>query len=156
MGLGLLARQEDRPCDRTLQVAALALPVGAFAHDSYGQHDHTAVGKLTRGLAGMTTGFLELPGNMVAVGREDGTFSGMTLGFAKGLGMIPVRELVGVYEFVTAPFPAPGHYEPVIEPQYPWSYFDGAPQARMSAAMRGESRRATSSTTSHSTSGAYE
>jgi putative exosortase-associated protein (TIGR04073 family) len=110
--------------------------------------------KLGRGLAGVTTGFLELPGNMVAVGRDEGTFGAMTIGFAKGLGMIPVRELVGVYEIVSAPFPPPGHYEPVIAPEYPWSYFDGAPSARMSAAMRGESRRAHHSHTSTTTSGA--
>jgi hypothetical protein len=66
----------------------------------------------------------------------------MTVGFAKGIGMIPVRELVGVYDIVSAPFPPPGHYDPVVEPAYPWRYFEGSPDARLSAAMRGESRRA--------------
>jgi putative exosortase-associated protein (TIGR04073 family) len=118
----------------------LALPAVASAHTERGEY--TAMSKLGRGLAGLTTGFLELPGNIVAVSRDQGAVGGMTIGFAKGIGMIPVRELVGVYDFVTAPFPAPGHYEPVLEPEYPWSYFEGAHEARLSAAMRGETRAA--------------
>lgn len=43
---------------------------------------------------------------------------------AEGLGMIVVRTPVGVYETVTAPFPAPEGYRPIIRPEYPWSYFN--------------------------------
>jgi putative exosortase-associated protein (TIGR04073 family) len=50
----------------------------------------------------MRTGFVELPGNMVKETRERGADEGIPLGFAMGLGMIVVRELVGEYEFVTA------------------------------------------------------
>ena len=46
------------------------------------------------------------------------------IGVAKGLGMIVARELIGVYEFVTAPFPAPAGYKPILQPEYPWDYFD--------------------------------
>ncbi len=31
--------------------------------------------------------------------------------------------LVGVYEFVTAPFPIPAGYEPILEPEFPWGDF---------------------------------
>jgi hypothetical protein len=34
-----------------------------------------------------------------------------------------VRELVGVYEFVTASVPVPHGYRPIIEPEYPWDEF---------------------------------
>ena len=37
---------------------------------------------------------------------------------------VVVRELVGVYEFVTSPFEIPKGYAPIIEPEFPWSYFD--------------------------------
>jgi putative exosortase-associated protein (TIGR04073 family) len=84
----------------------------------------TAADKFGRGLAAMTTGFLELPGNIVAESRKSGPAVGMTYGFAKGLGGIVVRELVGVYEFVTAPFPVPAGYRPILKPEYPWGYFD--------------------------------
>jgi putative exosortase-associated protein (TIGR04073 family) len=84
----------------------------------------TAADKAGRGLAAMTTGFLELPGNVVVETRERGPAWGMTVGVAKGLGGIVVRELVGVYEFVTSPFAVPEGYRPILSPEYPWGYFD--------------------------------
>lgn len=80
--------------------------------------------KFGRGLAAMTCGFLELPGNVVETTRKQGIGYGLTIGVAKGAGMIVMRELVGVYEFVTAPFPAPPGYKPILEPEFPWDYFD--------------------------------
>jgi putative exosortase-associated protein (TIGR04073 family) len=119
---------------RTIAAAALfgllLLPSTGLA--SHRASEDTAMDKLGRGLAGMTTGFLELPGNIVAESRDRGALAGMTIGFAKGLGMIPVRELVGVYEFVTAPIPVPEDYEPIVHPEYPWDYFEGAASARPS------------------------
>lgn len=84
----------------------------------------SAARKFGRGLAAMTTGFLEIPGNIVEEHRERGPVYGFTLGFAKGLGGVVVRELVGVYEFVTAPFPIPEDFEPIIQPEFPWGYFE--------------------------------
>jgi len=84
----------------------------------------TAARKAGRGLAAMTTGFLEVPGNVVVESRRSGPAVGITYGFVKGLGGIVVRELVGVYEFVTAPFPVPAGYEPILTPEFPWGYFD--------------------------------
>jgi putative exosortase-associated protein (TIGR04073 family) len=86
--------------------------------------------KLGRGLAAMTTGFLEIPGNMVKESRETTQVRGFTLGFAKGLGAVVVRELVGVYEFLTCPFDIPKGYAPIIQPEFPWGYFDEAPRKR--------------------------
>ena len=100
----------------TLAIGISTLPVPCFAQ--------TAARKFGRGVAAMATGFLEVPGNMVAETRTRGPGEGIPLGFAKGLGMIVVRELVGVYEFLSAPFPAPAGYRPLIEPEFPWSYFE--------------------------------
>jgi len=97
----------------TVLMLLLASPAGA----------QTAPRKVLRGLAGMTTSFLEVPGNMVAETRARGYGEGIPLGFAKGLGMIIPRTLVGVWEFVSAPFPVPAGYEPILSPEFPWSYF---------------------------------
>jgi putative exosortase-associated protein (TIGR04073 family) len=86
----------------------------------------TAVRKMGRGLANMTTSFLEIPGQMVKETNAQGAGVGIPLGFAKGLGMIVPRVLVGVYELLSAPFPAPAGYRPIINPEFPWDYFDGA------------------------------
>lgn len=83
----------------------------------------TAARKFGRGLAAMTTAFLEVPGNMVEQTRKRGAAEGLPLGFAIGLGMIVPRVLVGVYEFVSAPFPAPPGYRPILQPEFPWDYF---------------------------------
>src|SRR5262245_53242914 len=95
----------------------LLMASSALAYEHTDGH-YTAADKFGRGMAEVTTGFLELPGNMVAISRDKGTVSGMTIGFAKGLGMIPLRELVGVYDILSSPFAPPGHYDPVIEPQF--------------------------------------
>lgn len=120
---------------RTLIAAACCLPLTAGV-----AHAQTPGEKLGRGLAAMTTGFLEVPGNMVAESNARGPAEGVPLGFVKGLGMIVVRELVGTYEFVTAPFAAPDGYEPIIQPEYPWSYFDGT-RTDVSTRKRAQGRK---------------
>jgi putative exosortase-associated protein (TIGR04073 family) len=108
---------------RPLAVAlTLAIAAFGFAGDAAAKYD--APRKFGRGLAGMTCGFLELPGNVVETTEKQGIGYGLTIGVAKGLGMIVARELIGVYEFVTAPFPAPAGYKPILQPEYPWGYFD--------------------------------
>lgn len=82
----------------------------------------TAAQKFGRGLAGMTCGILELPGNIVKETQRQGAI-GVPIGLAYGLGMTVTRELVGVYEFVTAPFPIPAGFRPILRPEYPWDYF---------------------------------
>jgi putative exosortase-associated protein (TIGR04073 family) len=99
-------------------VAAILLPDAATAAQQ------SAARKAGRGLAAMTCGFLEIPGNIVAETRSRGPAWGFTLGFATGLGKVVVRELVGVYEFVTAPFPIPDGFQPIIQPEFPWNYFE--------------------------------
>jgi putative exosortase-associated protein (TIGR04073 family) len=103
---------------RYAAIALLALGILASAADA-----QTAPRKFGRGLAGMTLAFLEVPGNMVEETHKHGAGEGVPLGFAIGLGMIVPRTLVGVYEFVTAPFPVPAGYQPILHPEFPWSYF---------------------------------
>ena len=113
---------------RGLACAALAAGLLAVPGTASAQ---SAARKVGRGLAAMTTGFLEVPGNIVKVNNERGPGWGFTLGFVQGLGMIVVRELVGVYEFVTAPLEVPAGFQPIIEPEFPWSYFnESAPRSR--------------------------
>lgn len=35
--------------------------------------------------------------------------------------MFITRELVGVYELLTTPFPIPAGFKPILSPDYPWS-----------------------------------
>lgn len=107
---------------KKLQLLAWTAPLVLMLMAAPATQANTAAHKLGRGLAGMTCGFLELPGNIVKETNAYG-IAGLPNGLAKGVGMIVTRELVGVYEFVTAPFPIPSGFKPVIQPEYPWSYF---------------------------------
>lgn len=100
-----------------LVLVASLLPAAVRAQE------YTAARKFGRGLAGITTGFLEIPGNMYEEGRTNGVFQGATIGLAKGLGMFVSRELVGAYDLLTAPFAVPAGYRPVLAPEFPWEYF---------------------------------
>lgn len=86
--------------------------------------EYTAARKFGRGLAALTTGFLEIPGNVVKTSRERGYGWGFTLGLVTGIGKIIPRVVVGAYELVSAPFPLPEGYKPIIPPEFPWDYFD--------------------------------
>lgn len=125
--------------DRTLP----ALIVGLVLFLPASADAQSAARKCGRGLAAMTTSFLEVPGNMVRESRARGEAGGIPLGFVKGLGGIVVRTLVGVYEFVTCPFEMPDGFAPILEPEFPWGYFDETkPAARRSAASRADDRGA--------------
>ena len=107
----------------TLALCALVLPAFAAA-----EGEHSSARKLGRGLAGMTLGILEIPGNIVQESRTTkNAAAGLTLGLGIGLGKFVVRTLTGTYEFLTAPFETPAGFEPVLQPEYPWGYFDSAP-----------------------------
>jgi len=107
------------------RIAMYAVLVGILSTPTLSQAvEYTAARKAGRGLAAMTTGFLEIPGNMVAESRERGAGAGIALGFVFGLGKLVVRELIGVYEFISAPLEAPAGFEPIVEPEFPWDYFE--------------------------------
>jgi len=104
----------------TFTVLTLILVPSAYARHT--SEAHTSAQKFGRGLAGMTCGILELPGNIVKETRAKGAV-GFPIGLAIGLGMTVTRELVGVYEFISAPFPVPSGFQPILTPEYPWDYF---------------------------------
>ncbi len=102
-----------------LVLPALALPAAA--------EERTAADKLGRGLAAVTLGVMEVPGNIVQETRTNGALSGWTVGLSVGLGKLVLRTLVGVYEIVTSPFEVPPGFASVMEPEFPWEYFNAKP-----------------------------
>lgn len=72
---------------------------------------------------------------MIVEGEKQGS-GGVALGFAKGLGMIVPRVLVGVYEFVTCPIPAPADFRSILKPEFPWDYFDRRPSTAPASRYR--------------------
>lgn len=82
------------------------------------------VAKVERGFANMIGGVVEIPGTVTETTRKEGPWKGYTVGFLKGLAMVPVRTAVGVYEFLTFYVPAPADYAPVLKPATPFNYWD--------------------------------
>ncbi len=76
--------------------------------------------KAGRGMANMTTGWLELPRQIYETSKESGAAMGASIGFLKGIGMTVVRTVGGVGEFVTFFLSYPGFYDPYFEPAYVW------------------------------------
>jgi len=107
---------------RSKVLLALVPAVAVMAWAPVAQAD-TALHKAGRGLAALTTAFLEIPGNIKRTTEEEGAPAGWTKGFAMGLGMTVIRPSVGAYELITAPIPAPSNYQAILKPEYPWSYF---------------------------------
>jgi putative exosortase-associated protein (TIGR04073 family) len=76
--------------------------------------------KAGRGIANMTTGWLELPKQIYTTSKEDGAVKGIFIGPLKGLGMTLLRTVGGVAEFMTFFMAYPGFYDPFFDPGYVW------------------------------------
>lgn len=113
-------------CVAALAAMVVVAPAGA---------DDNAGSKLLRGLAGMTLGFLEVPGNMTQIARKDSIPEGLSEGLFKGVLMFASRTLVGTYEVLTFPFPL-REYKPILEPTYPWGYFSSEEDKPAAPAQR--------------------
>lgn len=72
--------------------------------------------KLLRGVVNTVSGFLELPFTIYKVSKAEGYPTGLTLGLGKGLVNSVYRTVVGLYEVVTFPIPAPAGYESILTP----------------------------------------
>lgn len=103
---------------------ACAFSFTLAASDVAEARQYTAGHKFRRGISNLSLGVLAIPGQMTHQTRKRGAATGLPLGFVQGVGWFVVSEMVGVWEFLTCPFEFPPRFEPVIEPEYPWQYFD--------------------------------
>jgi putative exosortase-associated protein (TIGR04073 family) len=114
--------QRKRDLIALASAVTLAVVVGMLLWPNVSRADTPGM-KAGRGFAAITTPFLEIPGNIVETSQREGPLAGWTAGLAKGIGMSIVRPPIGVYELVTALIAFPANFEPIMEPEYPWSYF---------------------------------
>lgn len=121
---------------RRIVAASLAAVLCVALASAAQAQQMTAARKFGRGLAGLTLGILELPGNMTQEWRTEGPLTGLTVGLVMGLAKVPARTLVGAYEMVSAPFPLPAGYEPLMAPEFSWQYFEAEPGEVYGAADR--------------------
>ncbi len=100
-------------------MAFLSFP--SFAQDE--KKPETVVGKMStkfvRGITNITTSVVELPKQTYLSVRDEGAV-GYVVGPLKGIGMVIYRTFIGVVETAFFPVPAPGYYDPTIDPAYVW------------------------------------
>lgn len=98
-----------------------ALLLGATAHADNDQppSGQNALRKLGRGAANVLFGVVEVPNQYTKANAEHGGSAGFTYGIPKGIARWFGRELVGIYEIVTFPIPAPRGYKPIMKPEFP-------------------------------------
>jgi putative exosortase-associated protein (TIGR04073 family) len=104
-------------------VVGLVVVIGGFVAAAAAEEmvSPAAAQKAVRGLANTGLGVVvELPKTVYYDTLEDGPLYGLTVGVLEGLSWGIARTLVGIYEVVTFPFPAPEGYRPIITPAYPY------------------------------------
>ena len=87
--------------------------IAVISADAYAQN---APAKLGRGIMNTLTGFLEVPLKIIRISKSDGFPMGVSVGLIKGIGWGLYRTLVGVYEVLTFPIPAPAEYQAITDP----------------------------------------
>jgi len=92
-------------------VIALILSVASMA---YAQNPQV---KLGRGIINTLTGFWEVPIDMLKTSKAEGMPMGLSVGLVRGLATGIYRTLVGVYEVVTFPIPAPAGFTAITDPE---------------------------------------
>jgi len=99
---------------------ALLLAAGAplaMADDGYGSQVGS---KFARGLANTTTGWIELPKDMINTSKDSNILVGMTWGILKGVLDTVGRTAVGALELATFFVPS----DEFVHPTYVWSDFN--------------------------------
>jgi putative exosortase-associated protein (TIGR04073 family) len=83
-----------------------------------------AKAKFKRGFSNVAVGFIEIPGTIKEEANNSNPVQGLVVGLIKGSFRFVRREVVGAYEVITAPAAVPMGYKKIVEPEYPWQYFE--------------------------------
>lgn len=75
--------------------------------------------KVNQGFFNTTTGWIEIPKNVVNISHDQNIFVGLTWGLLRGTAHAVSRTVVGAGELITSPIPT-GDY---ISPPYVWDRF---------------------------------
>ena len=81
---------------------------------------HPMAKKFFRGIVNISTGWGEVPRQIVLTSISDNLPKSLTVGVLKGLMMTVVRTGSGVYDTVSFLSAAPGYFDPVLDPPYVW------------------------------------
>ena len=75
---------------------------------------------LQRGFLNIALSPFEITHEVVHTQKYETALPTWIAGLVKGSAKTVGRALTGAYEIVTLPLPAPAHYAPVLQPEFPW------------------------------------
>lgn len=103
----------------TACVLASALITGQSAFAEEQDYLSKFTSKVNQGFFNTTTGFIELPKNVINISQDQNIFVGFTWGILRGTAHAVSRTLVGAAELITSPIPTDDY----ISPPYVWDRF---------------------------------
>ena len=106
-----------------VSAAAVAALVGAMVVPATAEAQ-SARQKFNRGFSNVVLGWVELPGTIKEEAAASNPVQGLVVGLIKGSYRTVRRTAVGVYEIITFPAAVPAGYEKIVDPEYPWQYFE--------------------------------
>lgn len=87
-----------------------------------------SVDKFSRGVANLSTGWVEFPRSLYEEGKAAeaqspvlGIFKGYATGILKGTTKALIRTSIGAFEILSAPHGLGRDYQPLIFPELPWN-----------------------------------
>lgn len=103
----------------TLSLVFSVLP---FVYSAEIAPEGTRVRKLQRGFLNMALSPIELSHELAREKGKDDFVPSWFTGLGRGSFFMVGRALAGVYDLLTAPFPVPANYEPVVTPEFAWEH----------------------------------
>ncbi|MGR8941282.1 MAG: exosortase system-associated protein, TIGR04073 family [Gammaproteobacteria bacterium] len=104
----------------TASALAFALLAGGSAYaDDKPDYLSKFTSKVNQGFFNTTTGWIEIPKNVVNISHDQNIFVGFTWGLLRGTAHAVSRTVVGVGELITSPIPTKDY----ISPPYVWDRF---------------------------------
>lgn len=106
---------------KTIQLALFLTIFSFFSTQAIAKDDYfqDSADKFASGIVNATTGWIELPKNIVLVSQADGPLYGISLGIGKGIMHSVGRSLVGIANAATFFIPT----KPSMSPLYVWDDF---------------------------------
>lgn len=90
----------------------------------------TPVRKLQRGFLNVALSPFEISNEMYKEKKNDTFPPSWFTGLGRGSVYMVGRAFVGVCEILTFPVSAPGHYGPVLQPEFPWQHVPDVPEKK--------------------------
>lgn len=103
-------------------ILAFSIYLIPFSHAVEIESEGTPLRKLQRGFLNIALSPIEISNELDKEKRNETVPPSWVAGLGRGAAFTVGRALVGVYEMVTFPMPAPAGYQPILQPEFSWQH----------------------------------